>query len=279
MLEKPTPPPKPAIVAVKPKAQPPQPEPPKPVEPSQPASDPEITEQKPEESPIFQAIGVIVGDVTFEEEKAFVAIGGKQYPLLYAPSHKRAFAALKLNVKRTSPTKRLIVYPRIIHLPGGKPHQTGFQVVGFEGTGGDVRENLKLEDFEFTLCGLWQFIPVSKTPCISVFKNFSEERLAYIKEAPSDRKVKYMKTSHIPLLWKDSPVKPFRFNPKLEKEQQGQVWFVGVKARFMPGRDVFGFVSLKIPPAAKAPKYLKASKQDKAEGRRVQTTKPKEKAS
>lgn len=267
MLEKPTPPPKPAIVALKPRNEEPKS-----------ASDPETTEQKPEETAIFQAIGVIVGDVTFEEEKAFIAIEGKPYPLFYAPSRKKAFEALKLNVKRSNPTQRLLVYPRVIHLPGGKPHQIGFQVVGFEGKIGDLRHT-GLEDFEFTLCGLWQFIPVSKVPCISIFKNFTERRLAYIKEAPSEIKVKYMKASHIPVLWKDAPVKPFRFNPKLEKEQQGQVWFVGVKARFLPGRDVFGFVSLKIPPAAKAPKYLKASKQDKAEGRRVQTTKPKEKAS
>lgn len=269
--------PTPAIVALKPRNQEPQPAPPpKAVEPT---PNPETTEQKPEESAIFQAVGIIVGDVTFEEEKAFIAIGGKQYPLFYSPSHKRAFAALKLNVKHNNPTQRLLVYPRIIHLPGGKPHQTSFQVVGFERNGGDVRKDLGLEDFEFTLCGLWQFIPVSKTPCISVFKNFTEERLAYIKEAPSDRKVKYMKASHIPVFWKDAPVKPFRFNPKLEKEQLGQVWFVGIKAKFLPLRDVFGFVSIKLPPAAKAPKYLKASKQDKAEGRRAQTTKPKEKAS
>ena len=262
--------PKPAIVVVRPKPD------------SDPETkaipDPETAEAKPEESAIFQAVGLIIGDVTFEEEKAFIAIGEKQYPLFYSPSHKKAFEALKLNVKRTNPTQRLLVYPRIIHFPKGKPHQTGFQVVGFEGKSGDL-QNVGLEDFEFTLCGLWQFIPVSKTPCISVFKNFTPERLAYIKEAPSDRKLKYMKASHIPVFWKDAPVKPFRFNPKLEKEQQEQVWFVGIKARFLPLRDVFGFVSLKIPPAVKPPKYLKASKQDKVEGRRVQTTKPKERAS
>ncbi|MFB2977567.1 hypothetical protein [Microseira sp. BLCC-F43] len=273
------PPPLPAIVALKPKPQPPQPDPPKAVEPIETSSDPETTEQKPEENAFFQAVGIIVGDVAFEGEKAEIAIGGKQYPLFYAPRYKKGFAALKLNIKANTPTQRLLVYPRITHLPGGKPHQVGFQVVGFEGKNGYLR-SVGLEDFEFNLCGLWQFIPVCKTPCITVLKNFTEERLAYIKEAKSDRKVAFMKASHIPILWKDAPVKPFRFNPSLDKEQQEQVWFVGVKARFLPGRDVFGFVSLKLPPTAKPPKYLKASKEEKLQVRRAQSqpTKPKEKA-
>lgn len=269
----PNPPAKLTLVALKPRKQEPQPDPLKAVEPSKPTQtdlNGEIAQPKPEENAIFQALGIIVGNVSFEGEKAQIAIGGKQYPLFYVPKYKKAFAALKCNVKHNSPTQRLLVYPRIVHLPGGKPHQTGFQVVGFEGTGGDVRKDLGLEDFEFTLCGLWQFIPVSKTPCISVFKNFTEERLAYIKEAPSVSKVKYMKASHIPVLWKDALAKPFRFNPKLDKGQQDQVWFVGIKARFLPGRDVFGFVSVKLPPTAKPPRYLKASKEEKLEVRREQ---------
>ncbi len=35
----------------------------------------------------------------------------------------------------------------------------------------------ELQDFEFKLSGLWQFIPVCQSPCITVQKNFSEERL------------------------------------------------------------------------------------------------------
>ncbi|MHC5863617.1 MAG: hypothetical protein ACYTXK_42880, partial [Nostoc sp.] len=68
------------------------------------------------------------------------------------------------------------------------------------------------------------------------------------------RKVKFMKASHIPLLWKDAPVRPFRFNPKVAKEEQGRAVFVTIKAKFLPGRDVFGFVALTALPKDSAPR-------------------------
>ncbi len=124
-----------------------------------------------------------------------------------------------------------------------------------------------LNDFEFRLCGLWQFIPVCRTPCISIFKNFSKERLDFIKGQDVDvaKKVKFMKASHLPLLWKDSPVKPFRFNPKLEKQEQEKTYFVEIKARFLPNKDVFGFVELLSEPTTNLPKFIKASKKMKGE--------------
>lgn len=86
-----------------------------------------------------------------------------------------------------------------------------------------------------------------------------------IKQAEVASKVNFMKASHIPLIWRDSTVKPFRFNPKLEKEQQGKARFVTIKARFIPGRDVFGFDSMLAVPQDEPPKHLKAGKKDKAE--------------
>ena len=85
-----------------------------------------------------------------------------------------------------------------------------------------------------------------------------------------------MKASHLPLLWKDAPVRPFRFNPKAGKDQ-GKPAFVQVKARFMPGRDVFGFVEQLSEPRPKAPKFLKASKKDKTEAQKEKAEAQKEK--
>ncbi|MHC5721725.1 MAG: hypothetical protein ACYTX0_59345, partial [Nostoc sp.] len=96
----------------------------------------------------------------------------------------------------------------------------------------------------FRLTGLWQFIPACQTPCISVFRNFTAERLDYIKQTETSRKVRFMKASHIPLLWKDAIVPPFRFNPLLPKEERGKPSFVEVKAKFLPHRNVFAFESL-----------------------------------
>jgi hypothetical protein len=97
-----------------------------------------------------------------------------------------------------------------------------------------------------------------------VFKNFTRERLEHIKESETIRKVKFMKASHLPLFWRDTPVIPFRFNPKAAKEEQGKPVFVEVKAQFNPRKDAFEFQSLLGIPLQKPPSFLKASKADKA---------------
>ena len=226
------------------------------------------SEPSPEQQAFFQAVGIINGDITTDEDKTFVTIGEKRYGLYYASTHKRAYDALKKEIESTGITKqRLIVYPRVTHYPGGKqPYQLGFQLAGFVGHSasgeGLTRE---LEDLEFKLSGLWQFIPVCRVPCISVFKNFNKQRLEYIKSAPVDKKVNFMKASHIPVMWRDAPVPPFRFNPKLDKAAQGKASFVQIKARFNSARDNFEFISLLGIPTEEPPNYLKAGKKDKTE--------------
>jgi hypothetical protein len=223
---------------------------------------------KGEEAAFFQAIGIIKGDITFDGEKALVTIGEKLYGLYYASAHKRAYEALKKEMESTGITQqKLIVYPRITHYPGGKqPYRLGFQLAGFVGheASGDGLQSV-LEDLEFKISGLWQFIPVCRVPCISVFKNFNQQRLEYIKSVPLDKKVNFMKASHIPVLWRDAPVAPFRFNPKLDKSTQGKASFVQVKARFNSSRDNFEFVELLAIPSDEPPNYLKAGKKDKLE--------------
>jgi hypothetical protein len=219
-----------------------------------------------EEAALFQAVGIIKGEITTDEDRTFVIIKGKLYGLYYASSHKRAYEALKKEIESTGITQqRLIVYPRITHYPGGKqPYRLGFQLAGFVGheASGDGLQSV-LEDLEFKISGLWQFIPVCRVPCISVFKNFNKQRLEYIKSAPLDKKVNFMKASHIPVLWRDAPVPPFRFNPKLDKETQGKASFVQIKARFNSSRDNFEFVELLAIPSDDPPNYLKAGKKDK----------------
>lgn len=223
----------------------------------------------PPDGAIFQAVGIIVGDVTFDAEgKATVAIEGKEYPLYYAPQKKKSLDALRLELKSTGVKRqRLLVYPRITHFPKREePHHVSFQLVAFRRSGIEPDPNdalAKLDAMEFKLAGLWQFIPVCATPCVSVFKNYTTERKDFIKEAAVDLKVKFMKGSHVPVLWRDAPVRPFRFNPKLDKEHQGSAPFVQVKALFSPDKDVFLVQELTSTPAAKPPRFLKAGKADK----------------
>lgn len=216
---------------------------------------------------IFQAVGVITGDVNFTTDgKSTVTIGSYEYPLYYSKRQWDVLNALKKEIENTgNHNQRLVVYPKAIHFPRREqPHRIAFQLVGFDRGRKLDAVSGELEDLEFKLSGLWQFIPVCSTPCISVFRNFSNERLEFIKQSEPARKVKFMKASHIPLLWKDAPVRPFRFNPKVAKEEQGRAAFVTIKAKFLPGRDVFGFVALTALPKDSAPRFLKASKEDKA---------------
>ena len=216
---------------------------------------------------LFQAVGIIFGEITTEGDKTFVTIGEKPYALYYASTHKYAYEALKKEITCTGITQqKLIVYPKITHFPGGKqPYRLDFQLAGFVGhsASGEGLESV-LEENEFKICGLWQFIPVCRVPCISVFKNFDKQRLEYIKSAPLDKKVNFMKASHIPVLWRDAPVPPFRFNKNLDKETQGKASFVQIKARFNSARDNFEFISLLGIPCESPPNYLKAGKKDKA---------------
>jgi hypothetical protein len=221
----------------------------------------------------FKAVGLIAGAVDLAEDKksATVTIGGNKYPLLYIPTSKglKAFDALKLSIKNHGNQQRLIVYPKVTHFPGrDKPHQIGFQLVGFD-SGNNIGMCQELKDFEFKLSGIWQFIPVCQTPCISVFKNFTEDRLEFVKKSDITKRVKYMKASHVPLFWRDAPAPPFRFNPKLPKEKQGKAYFVSIIAKFLPQKNTFGFESLVQAPLEEPPRFFKASKKMKAEALKI----------
>lgn len=232
---------------------------------TQPESDKSDSTSEPENSSIFQAIGVIAGTVDLKAKPhPTISIENRDYALYHAPQKKLIFDFLKKQTRNSgSDYVQLMVYPRVIHFPPrDKPHVIGFQVLGFD-NGSKSGLFADYQDFEFRFTGLWQFIPACQTPCISVFRNFTAERLDYIKQTETSRKVRFMKASHIPLLWKDAIVPPFRFNPLLPKEERGKPNFVEIKAKFLPHRNVFAFESLLGLPQEKPPKFLKASKDDK----------------
>ena len=63
--------------------------------PPKPTSEHDASEQTVERTAIFQAIGVVKGEVYFTEEgKATVTLRGKEYPLLCASPKRRAYDAL-----------------------------------------------------------------------------------------------------------------------------------------------------------------------------------------
>ena len=219
---------------------------------------------------VFKAVGIIRGEVNFSDEfHADVTINQKQYPLFYGRSHS-ALTGLRQEIEKTGlSTYRLIVYPRVIHFPNrNQSHQLSFQLVAFDAGRDSTGVFNELEDNQFKLSGFWQFIPVCRPPCISIFRNLTPKLLKYVQKMDTPaKKVRTLKASHLPLLWKDAPVRPFRFNPKGEKDQ-GLPPFVQIKAVFLPHRDAFGFVELLAEPQEQAPKFLKARKEDKAKAQK-----------
>lgn len=128
---------------------------------------------------IFQAVGVIIGEVNLDTEgKSTITFGRSTYQLFYIPKKRRVFEALKKEIEATGEhTQRLLVYPKVIHFPRKEqPHQIAFQLVGFDKGREEEAISSQLQDFEFKFCGLWQFIPVCPTPCVSVFRNFTSPK-------------------------------------------------------------------------------------------------------
>ncbi len=220
--------------------------------------------------PLFRAVGIVKGEVKFSDEeknRLTVTISKFEYGIECKKRHSDALSGLKKEIASTGQTtQRLIVYPKVMHFPRKEmPHKIWFQLIGFDQGRYETGVSTVLGDNEFKLCGLWQFIPVCRPPCISIFLNFKQERLDFLKKSDDPAtSAKFMKASHIPVLWKDSPVRPFRFNPKGGKEQ-GHPFFVQIKAAFLPYRDAFGFVEQLEEPIEQAPKFMKLPK---AQGRK-----------
>ncbi len=103
----------------------------------------------------------------------------------------------------------------------------------------------------FKFRGIWQFVPQVRTPVISVYRNHNA----------SDPKGKF-KATHIPVLMRrDDESAPFRFNPKIAKEDLPPRWFIQGLFKFIPSRDSFGFSEDLEPPTKKIPYYKKPVKE------------------
>ena len=208
-------------------------------------------EEEEVDSSIFQAVGVLKG--TFKSEAVvndqgketrifFFCTQGKTYRLRIK---KDAFLAFKIQFKaHPSAQVYVIVYPFLMFIPR-KPPELRFELVSWQDTLYEGKE-----ENEFILRGIWQFIPQYRRPLISVMRNWLE------KEQRDDllNKGDQFKPVHIPILWKDSPVPPYRFNPKAEK--QPDRYFVELKCRFISKMDSFGVKEVLSEPTTTHPKYL-----------------------
>lgn len=221
---------------------------------------------------LFKAVGIIEGEVNFpenKEEPTTILIEGKHYRLLTIPTAKghRAIGALKGQVVNHGKKQKLIVYPRVLHLPAKDVmHTVSFSVVGFKNEERADDPNTlwnKLEINEFYISGLFQKIPVCKFPVLTVFKNLTDDRIEFIKKATAIERAGFMRPNHIPVNYHSPVVPPFLYSKDKANDQQSIKFFIELKVLFNPNRDVFVFDTLENVPQEKPPKHMHVSKRDK----------------
>jgi hypothetical protein len=200
---------------------------------------------------VFQAIAWIKAEVvqTKNEEGKFVKkliYKGKEYDCRFLTKQQggavndiRVFGRFVANKGEMI----LAVYPRWTHFPGRDvPYGFYFEIFGW----GNVPQGKELD--KFYIRGIWQFIAVYPRPVITVYRNrkrFEDDKL---------------KADHCPVFWKDAPVKPFRFNPKAEKDQQGDRYFVECICDFNLRFDSLNLSELLSEPTTNIPRYKKPIK-------------------
>lgn len=195
----------------------------------------------------FQAIGIISGQLILNKKPYTLAVLDENYQVFFKNPSK-ALPAIAKEIKNSGNILRLLVYPNIIYNPSKEDPHIQFQIVAWSSTtdepNGLFRE---LKDLEFLLSGLWQFIPGCKTPCLTVFKNYMEDKAEKLNKSDVFKRNSVLKPIHVPLLWDDSLGSPSN-NPNTTPENLTKPPYISMKARFLPARNLWEFDSLiKIP--------------------------------
>ncbi|MDJ0600321.1 MAG: hypothetical protein QNJ37_15950 [Crocosphaera sp.] len=222
-------------------------------------SDPTNDTDAEKDWPIFQAIGTIKGKAEEDKDNPgqfFIRLGGKRYGLFIAGYRYQAW--LKQMAANPDKTLFLRVYPKCLMIPRKNP-KIYFQVAAWE-----AENPWEEAPGIFKFRGIWQFVPQVRTPVISIYRNKNAE----------DPKGKF-KAAHIPVLMRrDDGSAPFRFNPKIAKEDLPPRWFIQGLFKFIPSRDSFGFSEDLEPPTKQIPWYKKPIKEVPGKGAENKSQKP-----
>jgi hypothetical protein len=197
----------------------------------------------------FQAVGIISGKLTFE--RGFkIELEGKKYNVKFKNENLLHFVELGM-------VGRFAVYPKINHFPTNENAPTiSFEVLAIE-SDRDRNSGLfeKLQDNEFFLRGLWQFIPVCLNPVVSVLQhNYDDKSLAKIACLDTAAKCKNLKAQYFPLIWEPPVVPPFHY--QTDAQTQDEKYFIEVKAKLDIKREEFMVDSLIATPTTELPKKV-----------------------
>jgi hypothetical protein len=123
-------------------------------------------------------------------------------------------------------------------------------VINFELIGWNEVNPFEENSGIFRFRGVWQFVPQSRSPVVTVYRN----------KGAIDPKEKF-KAAHLPVMMRrEDGVNPFRFNPKVPKEKLPPRYFVQALFKFIPSRNCWGWVEDLEPPTAEIPRYKKPVK-------------------
>lgn len=146
------------------------------------------------ENPIYQALGTVLAEVVYLGLDAgyHLKIGGKVFPASFP-------------IKATRKAAKLVgagpLYFRVWPQRRGAPDSPlGFRVLSWRS---EVEKDWPAGIFR--LSGIWQFIPQSKKPVFSIYRNDLRDG----EKSPA-------LAQHLPLQWTDGP-KPWRWRPNSDK--------------------------------------------------------------
>jgi hypothetical protein len=189
----------------------------------------------------FQAIGLLKATPQKDDLLGWaIKLNGAKHRLFIPPHLYKTW--LKMIKNSDGSALYLRVYPRSYMAKKQEP-SIFFQVVSWQ------EKNDKNEAINsFTLKGLWQFIPQSRLPVLTVYRN---------KKA-QDVTNRY-KANHLPVLMRRDDCSPYRYT-KNESKESIQRYFIQGEFTYLPERQAFGYKRDYFVPGTESPRYKKPNK-------------------
>ncbi len=229
-----------------------------------PQTEPKSQSQEPKqqsdaEPPIFQALGTVIATPYLKGDRLKVAIDEREYDLSCNRGRARqAYMSLFSKLEKNGSKPMLLrVYPQATFDQSDAEPILSFSLVNFS----RAREKINNYPKGFILRGIWQYIPDSKSPVITIYRN--REQLGFFKRLKGSRQFNFAKPRHIPVVW-SATIEPFKYNPSVEKSEQMPRYFVEVRATFKDG--LYVVEEMLREPTRKIPRFIKVSKSSATTG-------------
>ncbi len=193
------------------------------------------SEKLPSESTkFFQAIGLIYGQIIFDEQQKFtVSLEGEKFPFTCGQRlRQRLIKYLETN---PNPRAYLRVYPKF----NIRTKQLGFKAIGFY-----TEQPKQTQVNQFLLAGVWQYIqPLPELPVMTIYRNYLRPG-----ESPYNFRI-----NHVPVVgFKEQP---YLYNSK-SPETATTRKFYELIVSFVPQPQEFQFLLL-LDSTEKIPTYVK----------------------